>query len=198
MCADVEQATKEVKGIREAIDELARIKDASVLAAIGLPFSDSEISSDDSDSGDELSCQEVYQEIQQDIDLSKLTTLAKSSDFNCFHIMSELEESGEGLEIVTQLYKEISKLDLSYAAFQYDVQNSEIKARSVRAINGEIVTESESDDPSDYIHLQSAHTPTGLKLVKKKRRAIRRRTQRLKVNAVVEHGVLSRRHSHSF
>lgn len=84
---------------------------------------------------------------------------------------------------------EVLKLQLSFAALQFDIQNSETKEQSVRTINGDIVTDSESYDPSQYVDHHDAFTPTGL--VKRKQRTSRRRAQRLKMKAIVENGVLS-------
>ncbi len=200
-CSAVESAIEEVKNIRETIDQLAHVKEKAVLSALGVQLSDSS-SSDDS------SLEEGgYQEAPQEIDITRLIPLAKSSDFNCFEIIGKLEENSQDEELhrITVLHQrrhelgftptEISKLELSFAALQNDIQNSGISKRAVRAINGDIVTDSESDDSTQYVTLRDVFTPTGLLLVKKRRKTIKRRAQRLKVKSVVEHNVLSRRRS---
>lgn len=139
LCSAVEHAIEEVRYIREFIDELAHIKEKAALAAIGVHVSDSSSSgdSDTEDSTDDLSCNEVFQEAQQERDTFNLGSIAKSADFNCFEIISKLEEYAysEVLKNITLLHQrrhdlkftaaEISKLELSFAALQFDIQNSE-------------------------------------------------------------------------
>jgi len=56
-----------------------------------------------------------------------------------------------------------------------------------RAINGEVVTDSESDKPEDYVHLQDPLSEEGRVLVKKRRGAIQRRIRRMK-NSILTFG----------
>ena len=121
--------------------------------------------------------------------------------------MSKLEDDyqDEELHRISALYQqrnelgftptEIHKLELSFAAIQNDIHNSGMSQRAVRALNGDTVTDSESDDPTQYVGLHDVFTASGLSLVKKRRKAIKRRAQRLKAKAVVECDVLSRQRS---
>ena len=62
--------------------------------------------------------------------------------------------------------------------------------RTARCINGEIVSETESDNPTDYISTSSTST---LALVEKKRKAIQRRARRQRAKLLAEHRFLSRK-----
>ena len=66
-----------------------------------------------------------------------------------------------------------------------------MSGRAVRALNGDIVTDSESDEPSKFVGLHDVFITTGLSLVKKWTKTIKCRAQRLKANAVAEYDVLS-------
>ena len=61
--------------------------------------------------------------------------------------------------------------------------NSEIRERQAAAINRDIVTESESDDPD---RIQRAMTPFDPSLIQKRCVSMRRRANRLKAKRVVE------------
>ena len=65
--------------------------------------------------------------------------------------------------------------------------------RIARAINGEVVTDSESDNPEDYVHLQDPLSEEGRALVKKRRTAIQRRIRRMKAKAIAEQRFLTRK-----
>ena len=54
--------------------------------------------------------------------------------------------------------------------------------RLARCINGQVVSESESDDPEEYLNVTNS-IEARKKLVLKKRVAIRRRAKRLEVRA---------------
>ena len=58
--------------------------------------------------------------------------------------------------------------------------------RMARSINGEVVSESESDDPEQYIGVKSVMSKAGKTLVQKKRTAIKRRARRLRAKALAE------------
>lgn len=65
--------------------------------------------------------------------------------------------------------------------------------RTVRAINGEIVTESESDDPEVYVTLKNplSTVTVGRQLLVQKRTSIRRRARRKTAKAIAEQHFLS-------
>ena len=65
--------------------------------------------------------------------------------------------------------------------------------RIARSINGEIVSESESDDPEQYIGVKSVSSAAGRKLIHKKRVSIRRRARRMRAKLTAERRFLARK-----
>ena len=65
--------------------------------------------------------------------------------------------------------------------------------RMARIVNGEVVSESESDSPESYAHIVDPLCNAGKKLIAKKRAAIQRRARRKKEKAIAEQRFLSRR-----
>ena len=189
--------------IREAVDDLANTQDSALLASYGIVDEESS-SGSESESSDELPV---------DIDNQKcsfsdtfLIDTLKKSEYNWFELVERIEaeaqENTEGISKgVEGFYKRISqlgltdmelqKVDISHSAFlaaQDDMQSEE---RICRVINGEVVTDTESDDPEAYAGLKNGFSKTSLSkasidLVKKKRIAIRRRASRLRVKMISE------------
>ena len=60
-------------------------------------------------------------------------------------------------------------------------------------VNGEVVTDSESDNPDDFVGLRSILSETGKQLISKRRKAIKRRAQRERARAIAERRFLSRK-----
>ena len=78
-------------------------------------------------------------------------------------------------------------------AFHMAESDAYADGRIARAINGEVVTDSESDNPEDYVHLQDPLSEEGRVLVKKRRTAIQRRIRRMKAKAIAEQRFLTRK-----
>ena len=55
------------------------------------------------------------------------------------------------------------------------------------------MSDSESDDPSDYINLHNPLSEKGKKCIKSRRAAIRRRNRRVQAKAIAQQGYLSRK-----
>lgn len=95
----------------------------------------------------------------------------------------------------TDLFSFNEKLLLkqSKVAFESAERDGYEQDKIARALNSEIVTESESDDPDSYCGMTNILSESGKKLIQKKRKAIRRRAQRLKFKTISEQRFLSRR-----
>ena len=63
----------------------------------------------------------------------------------------------------------------SFAAYSVTEDHQYEQNRIARVINGEIVSESESDDPEAYVGVSQPLDESGKALIAKKRRAIQRR-----------------------
>lgn len=213
----VEAALSDVQQIREAITDLANIEDESVLARFGIEMQ-GDSSTDESDEEETLSsqdlenlsfswpaqqpCDDHHQDSGRDADPVDMKLLLEESKFNwfefveqlhCHHVSTDTEKlfnevlqlglDGPDLQLVKQSH-------LAYLAAEADVKD---QTRTARAVNGEILTESESDDPEAYVGLTDVLSEAGKSLVAKKRAAIRRRAKRRQVRAVAERRFLSRK-----
>ena len=200
----VEDALQHAKYIRESIDELAKSKDQSMLKALGLP-SDSV----DSDSSDDLSTDDEHvvdpsESIQQlepiPYDVPTLIEISKRSLFNFFEIAEQLDRCPLTHLSICELLKpeltqeEYNQLEISYEAFLLDEQlNAEIKSREANAINGDIVTDSESDNADEICRIKSPLDDSMKKLIMKKRKSIALRASRLKAKRIAEQNFLQRK-----
>lgn len=85
-------------------------------------------------------------------------------------------------------------LTTSYAAFeasQPDINESRI----ADLLSGDIVSDSESDNPEDYVGITSLASENVKKIVARKRKALKRKVQRLKNKRIAESNFLSHKRS---
>lgn len=68
--------------------------------------------------------------------------------------------------------------------------NAEIKSREVNAINGDIVTDSESDDANKVCRIKTPLDDSMKKLIQKKRKSIKLKASRLKAKCIAEQNFL--------
>ena len=80
-------------------------------------------------------------------------------------------------------FKLINQLYLALKAAKADQAEEE---GLTHTMNGEIETDSESDNPEDYINLEHPLSEAGKKVIMKRRAAIWRHTQRLKAKTIAE------------
>ena len=182
----VENCISVVQKIREAIEDLAAVQDTAFLATLGIQ---------PNDSSEESDCEDLENTEPEDLpsDTSKvaprflstenLKVLVDSSQYNWFDVIERAEEcygvSGEQvasqLEVAlsepTRLGLDEHQLQLllqSKHSFRMAESDAYADGRIARAINGEIVTDSESDNPENYVHLQDPLSEEGKVLVKKR------------------------------
>lgn len=205
--AHVETCLKEAQELYEAVDDMARIQDKALLDSMGL--SNSSCSSDAS-SGEESdflppcdSClhfdngKSVEESKPVPSNFSLAVTLAES-DFNWFEFVERVSIKEASLE---QFFLDIPNLGFSEKQIQAVVQShraflsskSSYEERIARSINGEVVSESESDNPEQYVGIKDVMSQRGKAIVKKRRTAIRRRARRERAKALAERRFLSRK-----
>ena len=177
--------------IREAIDKLARTNEVSVLRALGVDLTESECDTSSDESTDEsedeqrdpynLSLNQTDSSLCLKSDLPGITKLIKESHFNFFEIIANLQHDSDVNHIppmkvceeLTELVEldslklgrnETEQLKISCEAYRVDEEiNSSFKKRAANVLNGDIVTDSESDtDP--YI-VSKANTPFNASLI---------------------------------
>ena len=100
-----------------------------------------------------------------------------------FNIVSKFKLDTKEFQLVEQSFQ-------AFVAIETDMYDQN---RIVRSVNGEIVSESESDDPESYIGLSNPFSRLGKSLVAKKQAQLKRRARREKAKAIAERCILSRR-----
>ncbi len=136
-----------------------------------------------------------------------LVTLIRQSLFNWFEFHHQVETQVETKEVslATEFFlsnvakfgfseSELLKISESHAAFV--ATNNESSAyeqdQSARAINGEVVSDSDSDiDPQEYVGVTNPFSSAAKALVVKRRATIQRRARRLKAKAIAERRILA-------
>ena len=202
----VEDVIAHVEYIRTAIEKLAMTKELAVLRNLGLTCNDKE--SSDSENEDSGSCDEDGQSLTtcEDVTPQELTSLVQESQLNWFEIAEKLENThGHQCPHVKELSKFINSLEISmkekeqlrisYEAFTLDEQFNLNNQREASMYNGDIVTESKSDDPDTINNSQTPLDPALKKIIEKKRTSIKRQTQRKKVKRIMEQNFLGRKTS---
>ena len=125
-------------------------------------------------------------------DDASLAAILCDSHYNWFEFVERVEEdSGSDLAIPSTLEKfflqtpflEFSQRELelivqSHRAFTAATSACYEQERMARSINGEIVSESESEYPEQYVGVKSVTSEAGKTLVQKKQIAIKRRARR--------------------
>ena len=145
----VDNAIKHAKFIRESIDMLATIKDKVFLKSVGIIDRDTSSSEDDS----EIQQLTTNAEIPE---IFNFSTIAEECDFNWFAIDDQINGKTKQIDaqklindLKTTSANNKKKLQISYEAFLLDDEiNSSHQERIASQMNGFIVTDSESDNPS--------------------------------------------------
>ena len=125
---------------------------------------------------------QFYERVECMMEESSNLDVSKSLE-EIFLQMPHLEFSQRQLELAVQ----------SHRAFVAATSASYEEERMARSINGEIVSESESEDPEQYIGVKNVMSEAGKLLVMKKRTAIKKRARRLRAKTLAERRFLSRK-----
>ena len=197
--AEVERCIKETEEIRRSCEELASVR----LKALK--------TSTDSSSEDE-SEGELPTSTCLELSADKLRSFAivlKDSQFNWFEFYQRLESedlagnSEEELSTHLEAFyqqlssvlseSEIHEVDLSRDAFKADdMLYGYSRSRDRRVLNREVVTDSESDDPSAYLQPQSQEFEAA---IEQKAAAIKRQIRRKRAKMIANQHFLGRRKS---
>ena len=110
----------------------------------------------------------------------------RNASEKCFADVMELDLSAKEEELLRQAYE----------AFSLDLLTKSLHQRKADALNGMVVSDSDTDDPEQYIGLSL--TSGRLKeVVVKKRKSIHRRARYMRVKLLAERNYLGRRKSKS-
>ncbi len=141
----------------------------------------------------------------EDLDSEELKVLLAQSKYNWFEVMEKLESRLEGdiSNKVESLFAKVSTLGIepkalhaieqSYLAFHTAEKEQYEQDHTARALNGEVVSDAESDDPHAYTGITDPLSSAGKEIIAKKRATIRRRMKRRQAKAIAERRYLSRK-----
>ena len=204
----VEDCIEAARKIREVINELSQVQDEAVLIALGLkdmPL-ESEI---DSESADEEIIQPPHSIVTGLPEFDVLTKTLQDGQYNWFVLADFLQELGfadtQAEKHLNTFYEHVKDTSLdpgqklalttSYAAFRASTPDAS-QQRSACALNGDIVTDSESDDAEDYANIHSLASEHAKRIITKKRKSLLRRARRLKAKHIAEQNFLCRKSKH--
>ena len=196
--AHVMKAIDEARAVSETIDDLANTADLALLHSMGIDIStesDLEFSSSD----DESSC--IDSELP---DLDVLLKVLEAGKYNWFEVRDYLEKTAScdhespSLTFLTTVFSKLMSsitspeskilLEQSYNASLATEKEKELENRLVAQLNGEIVSESESDSAVPA----TMQSPEVKNLIAKKRKNVLRKFKRRKAREIAERRLLSR------
>ena len=196
--ARVMKAIDEARAVSEMIDDLANTADLALLHSMGIDIStesDLELSSSD----DESSCTD-----SELPDLDVLLKVLEAAKYNWFEVRDYLEKTAScdhespSLAFLTSVFSKLMSsitspeskilLEQSYNASLATEKEKELENRLVAQLNGEILSESESDSAVPA----TMQSPEVKNLIAKKRKNVLRKFKRRKAREIAERRLLSR------
>lgn len=207
----VQECIQEARNIREAIDKLAAVQDDALLMSMGfsaLSTSESEADlEDDTAVSIPLNPSATSTPVVTVPSFNTLHEALKNGRYNWCVVADFLERELPDCDIqihLNEFYEKVSDLPLSaankellatsYSAYRMS-QPSPEESRTASILNGDIVTDSESDDAADYAELHSLTSDRAHRIVSKRRRALSHRSRRLKAKMIVDSNFLARKRS---
>ena len=207
----VDEAIHDAQKIREAIQDISAIQDEALLMQFGFVKQEGSSSSED-----ELECESCGEDnlfddcqpsrsLEEDFDLSEdyLREVLNQSDYNWFEVSNVLENKFPNTDVRNKVLSLIPKLELKerelslitqscQALTTADTANYESE-RIANMVNGDVVTDSESDDPENYIGITDPISNNAVTIIAKQRAINKRRKQRLQAKCIAEENFLSRK-----
>ena len=209
----LEESIKEVVSLRECIDDLSRAQEKAFMTSLGYSVSDSSESSGDEDSVmSELSSVplSVRQEDCIDLNAEEFLKILSECMFNWFQVIERISDENPDKDehLIANLIDDFfpvamksdfddsdkSLIEQSYQAFKCDLPRRKLVDREAQALDGFIVTDSESEDPDQYLELDIT-SERAKALITKKRKQVRRRARYQKSKLIAQRNYLSRKPS---
>jgi hypothetical protein len=199
----IQKCFEDIRSIRECIDELGRTQECGALKAMGISENndctgessviESEMTRDDVDSNDT--------NMGFDLDIDQCYTILKQSEFNWFSFvekMSNIEEKQCEMyySVIMSSDKPLLEkklIELSHQAYVADLDELKLRDREAAAFNGEIVSDSEKENPDVYLNIRDLTSDHAHSLIAKTKQRIRRKVRYLKTKYITERKFLSRK-----
>ena len=215
MCR-IEECIEEVEAIRQSIECLSQVKEKALMRSLGFSESEESEQSSEDESVDDASMFEEEELESNDASISetfskpRFLELIQECDYNWFDLIDRVIEENkncnenEAIKVLDSLYfslaasfnfsvKDMENLKQSHEAFRLDCDRRIIVDREANAINGQIVSDIESDDPEQYSEIHNLAHSKAKCLVAKKRKLFRRQERYMKSKQLAERNFLSRR-----
>ena len=175
-----------------------------------LGFDDSEVSDSEPDENDSDGISPTALESSCTFQMSqtRFLDILQESKFNWFEVIDRVvEENTEANENIIAKYmdsffpvcmdsdisnEDKAKLEQSYHAFKLDCCRRHLIDREANALNGQIVSDVENEDPDQYLDLHDIVSERARLLVAKKRKERNRRFRYLRMKQLAERNFLSR------
>lgn len=201
----IKKCIEEAKEIKEAVESLAASQDKALLDSLGIWDSSTE-----EDSGSETDCpdreeRDSGKEVERNASPirsnqnSTLVQIMQNSNYNWFEFVDRVQSLSTYEEQFNteEFFLEVPQLDsftqeLIVQSHRASKDSSYSEERTERIVNGEIVSESEEDNPEDYIGIL-CDVKSNTELIRKKRMAIKRKANRLRSKLLAEQRFLSRK-----
>ena len=199
----IKTSVREAREICEAIDDLAKTEDDALLSSMGI---DVELSESDADS--DTTDNESSPILDHDLpDTSALVEVLETAKYNWLEVLDHIEkelghvltESSHVMEYLKEVYLQIlSELDAkkralpqqSYCASLALLEVQEGDDRCATALNGEIVSDSDSDPGIPVTSIASSQAK---KIIESRRKSLVRKVRRRKAKALAEKWFLLRK-----
>ena len=203
---EVKKTLSEVQQIREAISDLASIEDKALMQSFGIEEAISSLSESEEESTAENVGGGDSEESEHVVDPpDDLKTSLRKCDLNWFEFIEHLQsDQQKDVSLMSaELFESVSKCGLdereihlvnhSYHAFCAAEADNYDQDWIARVVNGEVVSESESDNPESYAAISNALSTAGKELIAKKRKMIRTRARRRQQKIIAEQRIFSRK-----
>ena len=197
----VENVIQEIEDIRSAYESIANVQEKATLAQFGIEYKDdseSSTGSSETDSDVDSADVELPPESIANFPLEKMLAVLKTRQCNWFELVSTVEEMDIDPNCLESYYELVSShfsehelrlLQQSHAAYLHSEKyEAPQQVREAAALNGDIVSESDSDNPDDYLPGGEAAV-----VLKKKIAAIRCKCRRDRAKAVAQKNYLGRK-----
>ena len=187
----VEHVLQEVKDIHLAFENVANIQESATLAQFGITLASDSGESDTSDTEPDDTGEFADPHTEHSLSREEILDILKAAQWNWFQVICTAEEREIPVALVELEYNNISS-DLTDPSLSLLHQSHnaflEKQAREAASFNGEVVSESESENPDDYIDSERAKA-----VLKKKIKAIRLKCRRDRMKLVAQRRFLHRR-----
>ena len=196
----VDSIIKEVEAIRSAYESIAKVQEKVTLAQFGLECKDDSSSSTGSSESDSDLDSEVVASSPESVTsfpLNDIVDVLKAGQCNWFEVVSTAEEKGINPSYLEGQYENVSSrlsehdlrlLQQSHSAYLQIEKDDNFQVREAAAFNGDIVSESDSDNPDEFLPGSEAAVA-----IQKKVAAIRRKCCRDRAKAVCQKNYLGRK-----